>query len=269
MNDTAKQLPANISTPAMLLEKAIEKGLDVDSLNKLMEMQFMYDEREAKKAFDESLSRFQSICPTIKREKEVKYNQVNYKYATLEAIRDQIREALNECGFSYRWSITDRTLETVDGKADAIQADCILTHVQGHSEHNAMTAYPDTSGSKNSIQSRGSTVTYLQRYTLIGVLGLTSADSDTDGQGTGGFDLLQYNALVRDLFHSIYVVKQAITDNDLSVAVESMAELSREEKDTLWKAPTKGGIFTTEERKIMQSPEWREARAAAGDFDEM
>ena len=41
---------------------------------------------------------------------------------------------------------------------------------------------PDTSGKKNEIQSRGSTITYLQRYTLIGALGLTTADEDIDAR---------------------------------------------------------------------------------------
>ena len=46
-----------------------------------------------------------------------------------------------------------------------------------------MTADKDTSGNKNSIQSIGSTRTYLQRYTLIGALGLSTAEDDTDGHG--------------------------------------------------------------------------------------
>ncbi len=44
-----------------------------------------------------------------------------------------------------------------------------------------MSASPDTSGSKNSIQAIGSTVSYLQRYTLFAILGLASTDQDNDG----------------------------------------------------------------------------------------
>jgi len=256
-------------SPAQLLTVAVEKGADVGSLEKLMDLQERWENRQAKKDFDAALSQFQAVCPTIIRNKEVKFGNTKWSYAELDSIREQIRESLQECGFSFRWSISDRTMETVDGKADSIQVNCILTHVGGHSEDNSMTATEDTSGSKNSVQSRGSTVTYLQRYTLIGVLGLTSANQDDDGMGSGGFDLVQYNALVRELFISIYVIKQGIKDEDLSIAVEAMSELTKEEKDTIWKAPTKGGIFTTEERNVMRSKEWREARAAIGDFDEV
>ena len=44
-----------------------------------------------------------------------------------------------------------------------------------------MSASADTSGSKNSIQAIGSTVSYLERYTLYAILGLASADQDDDG----------------------------------------------------------------------------------------
>lgn len=61
---------------------------------------------------------------------------------------------------------------------------CIISHVDGHDESTTMSAEADTSGNKNAIQSRGSSVTYLQRYTLIGALGISTADEDVDGQGT-------------------------------------------------------------------------------------
>ena len=46
-----------------------------------------------------------------------------------------------------------------------------------------MSAGKDDSGQKNQIQQTASTHTYLQRYTLIGALGLSSADEDIDGRG--------------------------------------------------------------------------------------
>ena len=47
-----------------------------------------------------------------------------------------------------------------------------------------MTAPSDTSGQKNSIQAIASTVTYLQRYTLLAATGITTMDMpDDDGKG--------------------------------------------------------------------------------------
>ena len=65
---------------------------------------------------------------------------------------------------------------------DKITVTCILSHIEGHSESTTLSSIADGSGNKNSIQGIGSTVTYLERYTLTGVLGLTSADSDMDGR---------------------------------------------------------------------------------------
>jgi hypothetical protein len=45
-----------------------------------------------------------------------------------------------------------------------------------------MSAPDDQSGGKNAIQARGSTVTYLQRYTLLSAFGLVAADEDDDGR---------------------------------------------------------------------------------------
>jgi hypothetical protein len=45
-----------------------------------------------------------------------------------------------------------------------------------------MSGEPDTSGGKNNIQAKGSTMTYLQRYTLNLALGICTED-DNDGAG--------------------------------------------------------------------------------------
>ena len=47
---------------------------------------------------------------------------------------------------------------------------CVVSHRLGHSEENTLTAGRDESGNKNNIQAVGSTITYLQRYTLKAAL---------------------------------------------------------------------------------------------------
>ena len=44
-----------------------------------------------------------------------------------------------------------------------------------------------------------------------------------------------------------------------SEAKEAWNEIPREDQIILWRAPTKGGWLTTEERKQMKSNEWNEA----------
>jgi hypothetical protein len=162
------------TTPANLLSQAIEKGLDVESLSKLMDLQERYQAGQARKLFFEAFTEFQSKCPDLRKTKEVNFGQTKYSFAPLADICRQIGKTLKDAGLSYRWEIQDNPNE--------LKVTCLISHVDGHTEQTTMTSPPDASGSKNAIQARGSAIEYLKRYTLIGALGLSTADSDIDGR---------------------------------------------------------------------------------------
>lgn len=250
-------LPAT-QTPAQLLALAISKDLDIEKLERLMELQERWEVKQAKSAFYEATTEFQSICPEIKKTKTVNYTtskgKTEYKYAPLPEIIAQIKNPLKKCGLSFRWEQEDTE--------NLIKITCIVTHISGHSESTYLSGVFDETGSKNLIQARGSTVTYLQRYTLIPALGLSSADTDDDGRGSSGplyENLLQHIEAVRENFDSVYMIKEHIRLNEYDVAHEAWGELDNDTKILLWRAPTKGGIFTTEERTIMKSDEFAKA----------
>ena len=75
--------------------------------------------------------------------------------------------------------------------------------------------------------------------------------------------LIEHNKAVRELIHSVSVIKGGLESGDLSRASEAWFELTDDEKKSLWVAPTKGGMFTTKERDIMKSPEFRLANGEA------
>jgi hypothetical protein len=158
-----------VSQPMHLIEMAISNNADIEKLEKLMALQERWNAQEAKKSFLSAMSSFQRNCPDILKAKQGH----NYLYAPLSDIVTQIRDVLASNGLSYRF----------EQNHDAgIQVTCIVSHNDGHSELTTMKANPDTSGSKNAIQAIGSTVQYLMRYTLIGALGITTADIDMDGR---------------------------------------------------------------------------------------
>lgn len=68
-----------------------------------------------------------------------------------------------------------------------------------------------------------------------------------------------YEAICGVLTDSIQAIKDGIAENNLYSAAEAWFELSNDEKSALWRAPTKGGVFSTEERKVIASTEFREA----------
>jgi hypothetical protein len=175
MNKLTETEMMPVASPANLLELAINNKVDVGQLEKLTQLYEQWEAKMSKKAFLQAFTHFQGICPDIRKTKEVSYNgSVKYYFAPLSDITRQILPSLEKCGLSYRWEIQDDN--------STIQVTCIVSHVNGHSESTTMSSPADESGSKNKIQSRGSAVEYLKRYTLIGALGISTADSDIDGR---------------------------------------------------------------------------------------
>lgn len=162
------------TTPDQLLALAINKDLDIDKLAKLMDMQREYNADLARKDFFHALTLFQANCPEIRKGKTVSFGETNYNYAPLADITRQIKEACQKHELTYRWEIHD--------DKEVIAVTCIITHANGHSEKTTMTGNPDTSGKKNAIQARGSSIEYMKRYTLIGALGISTADTDIDAR---------------------------------------------------------------------------------------
>jgi hypothetical protein len=152
------------------------KDFDVDKLSAILELQMKHEANEARKAYHEAMSQFQVEKPNIIKSKDGH----NCKYAGLSDIVSAIAPVLTRYGLSHAWE-TERT----DKEVKVI---CRITHVLGHSEETWLSAPSDTSGSKNAIQAIGSTITYLQRYTLKAALGLAEADQDDDGNAGGNVD---------------------------------------------------------------------------------
>ena len=165
-------------TPADLIAIAINQNVDVEKLEKLMKLQEQWEMNIAKKSFLNAMSNFQGSVPVIEKKKQVAYTtskgNVKYSYADLGEISETLKGVLKANGLTYRWEMDELT--------DKFKCTCIVSHIDGYSERTSLTAGKDTTGNKNDIQSIASTITYLQRYTLIGALGLTTANEDVDGR---------------------------------------------------------------------------------------
>jgi hypothetical protein len=249
MNHVVKKQSQDVSmvqNPDSLLTIALERGADSDQLTKLLDLKERYEASEARKAFSGALADFQSeLEPIIKRRRGH-----NSSYADIDDIAQSIRPLMKDHGLSYRFE-----QEQENGQ---ITVSCIVSHRFGHTEKTVMSAAADASGGKNAIQAIASAVTYLRRYTLTGALGITTGNDDDDGgrPEVTAEDLLQYNQTVRDEIHTIAAVKLSLAENDYSSAKEAWMELDENTMRQLWKAPSKGGIFTTDERTKMKSTEW-------------
>lgn len=180
------QKAMQVTTPSHLLAMAVEQGADLDKLTKLMDLQERWEASDARKAFTVAMTGFKSEPVEILKKKNVSFSGTSYNHAELSDITDAIGPALSRHSLSYRWDIRQDASNT-------ITVDCILTHIAGHSERVTMTAPPDDSGKKNKIQQIASSTTYLQRYTLLAVTGMSTKGMDDDGreaESGGDFDVL-------------------------------------------------------------------------------
>lgn len=158
-----------------LIAQAVNQGLPIEYLQGLMNLEERWRKEKARTAFFSALSAFQSECPDILKETNVSYKQTSYDYAELGDIDRIIKPFMFKHGLSKRWEMKDLD-------SGVLQVTCIITHQDGHSESTVMTSKKDDSGGKAEIHARASAVTYLQRYSLVLALGITTASKDDDVQ---------------------------------------------------------------------------------------
>lgn len=234
----ASEAPRAVMTPMEMLDRAVSSGASVETLTQLMVLQERWEANQARKAFDEAMAAVKANMPRIVKSRKVDFTsakgRTNYQYEDLASIMDQIGPVLSAHGLSVRY----RTLANPN---EPISVTCIVSHRLGHSEENTLMAGRDDSGNKNSIQAIGSTVTYLQRYTLKAALGLAAAADDdggkadqtseaakliTEAQASVIRDLIDEAKLETDAFCNHWKI-EAVTDIPMAQFNEVVGSLRR------------------------------------------
>lgn len=171
----------NAITPMAMLSQAVERGDPTETIAKLMVLQERWEASQARKAFDAALAAAKAEIPVIAKNRRVSFRTktgtTEYSHEDMGEIARTVDPILARHGLSYRFRTTSEINQP-------IVVTCIVAHRDGHSEENSLTAGRDDSGQKNAIQQVGSTITYLQRYTLKAALGLAAA-ADDDGASAG------------------------------------------------------------------------------------
>lgn len=160
-------------TPMDLIQRAASQGASIEQMQQLFELKLRVEADEARKAFNMAMAKFKLDPPQINKNVKKKAGSIDLHYASLDNVVDTICPALSAVGIRHRW-------ETKQDQA-LISVSCILSHDLGHCEVTTLAAVADSSGSKNSIQAIASTVTYLERYTLLAATGMAAVGTDTDG----------------------------------------------------------------------------------------
>jgi hypothetical protein len=201
--------PPVVSETAAILSvierAAANPDVDLDKLERLLEMRERVEAQQARKAYYSGMAEMRPALPSIKKEGVIDIGRGKpISFAKWEDINDAIVPVLSSYGFSI-FFITD----VLEGK---VKVTCKVAHEAGHSEETSLPLPADTSGSKNAVQSIGSSVSYGKRYTAAALLNLTSRDGEPDrddngmaGGGTGELDFVDSEQVkvIKDLIKQI------------------------------------------------------------------
>jgi ERF superfamily len=164
---------------AVIERAARSPEVDIDKMERLMAMHERASARQAKTAYFDALAQMQPELPIIGERGGIKdrSGNVQSRYALWEDVVSIITPILSKHGFS----LSFRT----GNEGDHVKVTGVLAHRAGHSEETLLTLPVDTSGSKNAVQSVGSSTSYGKRYTASALLNLRSGETDDDGQAGG------------------------------------------------------------------------------------
>lgn len=165
--------PAPTITPLSLLSSALDRGVDEQVLSQLISLHERSLADEARRAFETALTAAKAELPVIAKTQIASIGSKHYRHEDLAEIARAVGPILARHGLAYRFRS--------NSNGERVTITCVVSHRDGHSEENSLSAGADHSGEKNAIQAIGSTLTYLQRMTLKAALGLAAADDD-DGK---------------------------------------------------------------------------------------
>ncbi len=182
--DSAAVTRAAAANPAeRLLELAVEKGVSVEALEKLVNLHERMSDRVAAREFADAMAAFQAECPPIRKTSTAKVvtksgGQYSYAYAELDEIARTVRPLLHRHGLSYTWD------SVLSDTGDRIRVICTVAHVNGHKATATFEASTkQLTGAMSAQQEVAAALTFGRRQSLIQALGLTTCDPDEDGGG--------------------------------------------------------------------------------------
>jgi hypothetical protein len=172
--------PTEASSILAVIERAARSpDVDMDKMERLLNMHERIVERQAKAAYSAALSKMQPELPIIAERGGIKnkYGEVQSTYALWEDIVGVIMPILSRHGFA----LSFRTGNFEGG----VSVTGVLSHELGHTEQTEIKLPIDGSGSKNAVQAVGSSTSYGKRYTSAALLNLRTGDPDDDGKACG------------------------------------------------------------------------------------
>ena len=204
---------------------AIEKGLPVETMEKLFALREKAKAEIAKEGFTRAMADFQNDCPIIEKKKIVtgKDGSLRYKYAPLDSIVEQVKKPLSNNGLSYKF-------DTVDLGA-FLNVICVVTHILGHSQVSEFRIPVGVESYMTDAQKYGARVTFAKRYAFCNALGILTGDEDTDDAEDAGklsLEIIQKICDVKTLeeLRIVYKANEGLGKEFAKLVTDKKAELS-------------------------------------------
>ena len=187
------------------ISQAIEKGLPVETMEKLFALRERAKAEYAKEEFMKAMAKFQADCPVIEKTKKVfekgSDTKVRYSYADLGSIVEQVKKPLGENELSYDFITED--------VGTFLNVTCTVTHALGHSKSSSFKIPIGTEAYMTDVQKYGARVTFAKRYAFCNALGILTGDEDIDSKEDDKNEKIPEELIAR--------VKNAKTEQELTI----------------------------------------------------
>jgi len=214
-----------------LLQIALQNNAGVEVLERIMALQERWDERQARKAYIQSMADFQSKCPIIKRKKEggkTKTGEVAYKYAPIEDMVEQTKELIAECGFSY---FLNTPVYIQKEGISGLEVQMTISHIMGHSEvFTQFMPFVTKTGVMSDPQVYGATQSYAKRYVFANGFGIMTGEDDTDAMGNDLTEIIKEYIKDKPEYTQKYILSEFSQITSRKVFEDWYATLPNEEQ---------------------------------------
>lgn len=179
-----------VSTEAAALIEVISRAasdptVDVNKLERLMEMHERITAREAEKAFNAAMTACQLEIKQVAPDAD--NPQTRSKYATYAKLDSVLRPVYTKHGFALSFG------EQACDKPDTVRVTCDVMHIGGHSRRYHRDMPADGKGAKGGdvmtkTHAAGAAGSYGSRYLLKGIFNVAIGEYDNDGNGDPSMD---------------------------------------------------------------------------------
>lgn len=220
----------------------LARDVDMDKLEKIIELKNREEDRIKKQAFDEAFVLMKKELPQIVSTKKAKDRNGDemYRYAPLSEIQKACDPILEKHGFTYHWT------EEMRDEEKRKRVYFHLSHIAGHTQTNYFdVGILQTNNRTNIVQVAAQMSTYGQRHSMRAGLGVVIVGEDNDAQTDGTEEL---DDIVMDYRENI------LNSTTIVELKSSWAEAYKHFKDNKKAQSYLAEIYNEMKQKFLQEP---------------